>query len=114
MPNTAVVALDLKEDIKKIIDTSISVNERIDLARSIYKKYLSDNAIIERHKFIGDSNQDVWDPGQGINYFTNRLATLESITDVSIFKVDHSKKEQGKFSGLYVIECHDTTEIEIQ
>lgn len=108
---TVTDGLDLKQDMLQIIAAE-SINERVDLARQVYENYMSKNAIVERHKFVGDNNQDVWDPGQGINYFTNRLATLESITDISIFRVDHSKKEPGKFSGIYVIECHDMQELQ--
>lgn len=108
---TITTALDLKTDIKEIISLERDYSNRVALAKKVWSKYFSENAYVERHKYLGDQNQDIWDPGQGRDYFINRLAILESITDINIFRIEKSKSN-SKISGIFIIECHDSTELQ--
>lgn len=104
-------AQDLKAELLKIIDTSLSDEERDDLAKKVWATYFDDKAYIERRLYQSDPNGSVWKPGQGIFYFTDRIAVLESITDINIIRIERSKKT-GKISGIILVECHNASEIQ--
>lgn len=108
--NTTANAIDLKEDIEnQILNTTKSYNLRLSNAEKIWKTYFDENAYVALYSSPKESTNNVWDPGSGLNYFTDRLALLESIVGVSIFKVEYANN--GKVSGLHIVECHNSSEL---
>lgn len=102
-------ALSLKEDISEIISTGKSLEDRLDLAEKVWEKYFTKNAYVALYQNREDNNPDVWNPGEGEKYFTNRLAMLESIVGVAIFRVEYSKVN-NKISGIHIVECQNASE----
>ena len=102
-------ALDINDAIKEIIDTNKSLTERLNVAESVWKRYCHTNAYVALYKNKNTESYDIWDPGSGKNYFTNRLAILESIVSTSIFRIELAK--DGKISGIHIIECQNANEL---
>lgn len=102
-------ALELKDAISEIVNTGKSLEERLALAEKIWAKYFSKNAYVALYQNRQDNNPDVWNPGEGEKYFTNRLAMLESIVGVAIFRVEYSKVN-NKISGIHIVECQNASE----
>lgn len=102
-------ALDINDAITKIISTNKSLTERLNEAESVWKKYCHPNAYVALFKNKGEESIDIWDPGSGKNYFTNRLAILESIVSTSIFRIELAS--DGKISGIHIIECQNANEL---
>jgi len=102
-------AIDLNNDIKKIISNNKTMVERLNFAEKVWDKYCHPNAYVALYKNKNKQSVDVWDPGSGKNYFTNRLAVLESILSTAIFRVEMSK--DGKITGIHIIECQNVNEL---
>jgi hypothetical protein len=103
-------ALDLKLDIQnQILNYNESFTTRLSNAEKIWLKYFHKNAYVALYENANESSNNVWDPGSGKNYFTNRLALLESIVSVSIFRIEFA--QNGKISGLHIIECQNASEL---
>lgn len=102
-------ALELKDAISEVINTGKSLEERLELAEKIWAKYFSKNAYVALYQNRQDNNPDVWNPGSGEKYFTNRLAMLESIVGVAVFRVEYSKIN-NKISGIHIVECQNASE----
>ncbi|MFS4448370.1 hypothetical protein [Maribacter sp. 2307UL18-2] len=107
---TLVDAFELKSRIQAIIDVNQTDEQRLYKAEAVYRDFFDDKAYVASYKSKGDSNPDVYDPGEAIHYFTSKLAVLESIHDVAIFRLETSKKS-GKISGMHIAECHDAKEL---
>tara|TARA_R110001583_G_scaffold43654_1_gene138815 strand:- start:645 stop:1625 length:981 start_codon:yes stop_codon:yes gene_type:complete len=107
--NTISSALDLQDDILKIIDAKLSSSERNEFAIDVWNKYFDEKAYVALYTSQTDNNPEIWNPGQGKQYFTHRIAILESITNVNIFRVETST-QSGKISGIKLIECHNASE----
>lgn len=99
----------LKDDLLKIIDASKSSYERKKIANEIWSKYFTKNAYVAQYLHRNDKNPNLWNPGEGKMYFVNRLAVLESMTDINIFKIETST-QNGKISGIRIVECHNSSE----
>lgn len=106
---TANGALDINDAIAEIINTNKSLTERLNEAENVWEKYCHPNAYVALFKNKDDQSIDVWDPGSGKNYFTNRLAILESIVSTSIFRIELAN--DGKISGIHIIECQNANEL---
>ena len=102
-------ALNLNDAIVEIINPNKSLTERLNEAEDVWKKYCHPNAYVALFKNKDDESIDVWDPGNGKNYFTNRLAILESIVSTSIFRLETAN--DGKISGIHIIECQNAEEL---
>jgi len=102
-------ALDINDAIAEIINTNKTLTERVNEAEDVWKKYCHPNAYVALFKNKDDESIDVWDPGSGKNYFTNRLAILESIVSTSIFRIELAN--DGKISGIHIIECQNANEL---
>lgn len=102
-------ALDINQAIAEVIDTSKTLTERLNLAEEVWAKYCHPNAYVALFKDKDDESVDVWNPGNGKNYFTNRLAILESIVSTSIFRIETANN--GKISGIHIIECQNANEL---
>lgn len=103
-------ALELKSRIQAIIEVNQNDEQRLNKAEAVWREFFDDKAYVACYKSKGDNNPDVYNPGEGIHYFTSRLAVLESIHDVAIFRLETSKKS-GKISGMHIAECHDAKEL---
>lgn len=102
-------ALDINDAIAKIISTNKSLTERLNEAESVWNKYCHPNAYVALFKNKDEESIDIWDPGSGKNYFTKRLAILESIVSTSIFRIELAS--DGKISGIHIIECQNANEL---
>lgn len=102
-------ALDINDAIAEIINTNKTLTERLNEAEDVWEKYCHPNAYVALFKNKDDESIDVWDPGSGKNYFTNRLAILESIVSTSIFRIELAN--DGKISGIHIIECQNANEL---
>lgn len=102
-------ALELNDAIAEIINTNKTLTERLNNAEDVWKKYCHPNTYVALFKNKDDESLDVWDPGSGKNYFTNRLAILESIVSTSIFRIELAN--DGKISGIHIIECQNANEL---
>ncbi|WP_298370317.1 hypothetical protein [uncultured Lutibacter sp.] len=107
--NTIASAFDLREDMLKIVNAQLSSSERNELAIKVWNKYFDESAYVATYISKTDNNPEIWNPGQGKQYFTHRIAILESITDINIFRVETST-QSGKISGIKIIECHNASE----
>ena len=110
--NTSTVpdGLDLKQDLLVIINASLSNNDRIKKGREVWEKYFDKNAYVASYLDTTDNNPEVWNPGEAKQYLTGRLAMLNSITDLSIFRIERSKIN-NKITGIKIIECHNASQL---
>lgn len=102
-------ALDLNDAIAGIINTNATLTERLNKAENVWTTYCHPNAYVALYKQKNTESFDVWNPGSGKNYFTNRLAILESIVSTAIFRVEFAN--DGKISGIHIIECQNANEL---
>lgn len=109
--NTVASALDLKTKIEALVDVNQSDAERLQKAKEIWNTFFDPKAYVASYKDKNDENPDVYNPGEGKQYFTSKLAVLESIHSVGIFRLETSKKS-GKISGIHIVECHDASEVQ--
>lgn len=107
---TVAEAFVVREKIQEIIDVNRSFEERLKSANELWAEFFDPNAYVASYKSKSDNNPDVYNPGEGLQYFTNKLAVLESIHTVAIFRTETSKKS-GKISGIHIVECHDANEV---
>ena len=107
---TIPAGIELKQELVKIIDTKKSTSKRIRLANKIWNKYFDNDAYISKYLHEGDKNSEVWDPGEGKKYFTDRLAVLKSIYDINIIRIEYSKENSTKITGIHIIECHNASQ----
>lgn len=103
-------ASDLVFDIKEVLDTSLDYDTRRENAKNIFKKYFDEQAYVALYNDPTSKNPKIWDAGEGILYFVDRLAALESVNNISVFRAEFSK-ETGKISGVYIVECHNASEL---
>ena len=102
--------LDLKEDLVEIIDTKRSTSERIHLAEQVWNKYFDNDAYVAKYLHENDKNSEIWEQGEAKEYFTSRLAIMKSIYDVNIFRIEYSKEDPTKISGIHIVECHNASQ----
>lgn len=110
--NTVADGLDLKYDLLKVIDTSLSPLERDKLAKQVWTNYFDENAAIKM--YLSSSQkfpEGFWESGKGSSYIINRLAYVGSITDLNIARIEYHR-ESKKISGLTIFECHNASEIQ--
>lgn len=101
-------AFTLKDDLIRIIDSSKPMVDRVNIAEEVWAKYFHPDAYVGLYRNAKGSAYDVWDPGMGKNYLTNRLAILASIHDVAIFRIETAS--DGRISGIHVVECQNASE----
>lgn len=103
-------ATNLLNDLQNVINPENDIVLRRQKAEEVWNTYFSDQAYVATPKFKGDQNPEIWDPGEGEAYFVSRLAILESLTKLTVTRMEMSKTS-GKISGIHIIECHDAVEI---
>jgi hypothetical protein len=103
--------MSLRDELLQVIDTSSSMSERSVLAEQIWNKYFDSDAYVASYQHKEDKNPEVWEPGEGREYFISRIAILKSITDITIFRVEYSKDDH-KITGIKLIECHNASELQ--
>jgi hypothetical protein len=103
--------MSLRNELLQVIDTSSSMSERSVLAEQIWNKYFDSDAYVANYQHKDDKNPEVWEPGEGREYFISRIAILKSITDITIFRVEYSKDDH-KITGIKLIECHNASELQ--
>ncbi len=109
---TVADGLNLKEDLVKIIDTRRTYKERDKLARETWEKYFDPMAAVKMYlKPDQKYPEGMWESGDGANYFIDRLAYLNSITDVNIIRIEYHR-DTKKISGIVVVECHNASEVQ--
>jgi len=103
--------MPLRDELLQVIDTSSSMSERAVLAEQIWNKYFDSDAYVANYQHKDDKNPEVWEPGEGREYFISRIAILKSITDITIFRAEYSKLDH-KITGIKLIECHNASELQ--
>jgi len=110
--STVADGLDLKDDLLKIINTAIGYNKRDQIARATWKKYFDEMASVKMYlKPNQKSPEGMWESGDGANYLIDRLAYMNSITDVNITRLEYHL-ETKKISGMVIVECHNASEVQ--
>ncbi len=107
---TVTDALDLKQDMLLVIDAKLSINDRVQKGKEIFEKYFDKNAYVASYLDTTDNNPEVWNPGEAKQYFTGRIAMLNSITDINIFRIERSKVN-NKITGIKLVECHNASQL---
>lgn len=103
-------ASDLVFEAMQILDTSLDYDVRRENAKNIFKKYFDEQAYVAVYSDHKSKNPKIWDTGEGVYYFVDRLAALESVNSISVFRAEFSK-ETGKISGIHIVECHNASEL---
>lgn len=104
-------ALELKEDLLKIIDTKRSYTERDKLAKQVWRKYFDKMASVYMYSRPNQIHAKFWESGDGINYLVDRLAYKNSITNLNITRAEFHR-ETNKISSITIVECHNASEIQ--
>ncbi|MGJ8743594.1 hypothetical protein [Polaribacter sp.] len=104
-------ALELKDDLLKIIDTKKSAKERDFIAKEVWAKYFDKNASVKMYVNLNDKYPDKWESGDGKNYLVDRLAYMSSIIDINITRVEFHR-DTNKISSITTVECHNASEIQ--
>lgn len=104
-------ALNLKDDLLRIINTKKSYKERDVIAKQVWEKYFDKNASIKMYVNLNDKYPDLWESGDGKNYLVNRLAYMSSIIDINITRVEFHR-DTNKISSITTVECHNASEIQ--
>lgn len=104
-------ALNLKEDLLRIIDTKKTYKERDLIANEVWNKYFDENASIKMYVNLNDKYPDQWESGDGKNYLVDRLAFMSSIIDINIIRVEFHR-DTNKISSITAVECHNASEIQ--
>lgn len=108
--NTVADGLDLKDDLLKIIDTKRGYKERDKLAKAIWSKYFDAMAAVTMYLKTNQQNPEGrWESGDGSIYLVDRLAYMNSITDINITRIEYHR-DTKKITGITVVECHNASD----
>jgi hypothetical protein len=97
-------AVELKTALMQIRNFKESENSRKELINSVWKKYFSETAYVERITELNDPMPDQWPQGKGKEYLVH-LAALESILEVNLVRIETDGNTK-KVSSLTVYEIH--------
>jgi hypothetical protein len=106
---------ELKKSLLEVIDVTKGLKERNILAKEVWNKYFTTDAYVNRFTVHPSKSPQYYgfngvkgDIG-GEYYFTEVLATRNSIKDLNITRVEYSIKEieKGKLTGIHIVECHN-------